>query len=80
MIDQILVDDLNYPTSVYIKKGQKIIVFSFKVDQIWSETPDIFSLRKNKKELKEVLVSSLRRKVLERHKALMEALSIEVED
>jgi hypothetical protein len=77
MIDQILVDDLNYPKVAYIKKGEKVIIFSFSSEEIWTESLSDFSMRKNKKDLKEVRVASLQHKVLNRHKEVLLALSVE---
>jgi hypothetical protein len=76
MNNETLVDDLNHPHAAYIKKGDKVIVFSFVSEEIWTEPLSDFSMRKNKKDLKVVLVSSLMKKVTDRHKQLMEAISI----
>jgi hypothetical protein len=76
MNNEALVDDLNRPHAAYIKKGDKVIVFSFVSEEIWTEPLSDFSMRKNRKDLKAVLVSSLMKKVMDRHKQLLEAVSI----
>ena len=77
MNNETLVDDLNNPHAAYVKKGDKVIVFSFASEEIWTEPLSDFSMRKNRKDLKVVLVSSLMKKVMDRHKQLLAAISIE---